>query len=351
LLKIGLVYNLKRIEPLPSVIDQYAEFDDISTINSIAEVLSSVGDVLKVEANEDAYSKLRHERPDIVFNIAEGLKGESRESYIPSILEMLNIPYTGSGPLTLSIALNKAFSSDLLSSKGIRTPRHCVCNKVDDIRLLEKNYPLVVKPLHEGSSKGVWNSSLVNEEKSLKKMVKNIITSYSQPALVEEFIRGREFTVAMIGNNPPSLLPVVEVRLDRLPVHANKIYSYEAKWIWDTCENPIEIFDCPANLTSAIYEDLKSTVLNTFSILGCRDICRIDVRLNHEGYCYVLDVNPLPGLIKDPRANSCFPKAARMAGFTYDDLIKSILYYALERYGMCDDAYNVGINILSILQR
>ncbi|MCX8191320.1 MAG: hypothetical protein N3F06_00755, partial [Nitrososphaerales archaeon] len=172
MLRIGLTYNLKRdAKALGLAEDYYAEFDDQSTIDAIANALSKVGEVIKIEADEDAYNILRQTRPDIVFNIAEGIRGESRESHIPAMLEMLNIPYTGSGPLTLAITLDKAMTNTILSSKGIRTPKHQVCRNLNDLSHLTIDYPLIVKPLCEGSSKGIWNNALVRNRDELEERV------------------------------------------------------------------------------------------------------------------------------------------------------------------------------------
>jgi D-alanine-D-alanine ligase len=201
---------------------------------------------------------------------------------------------------------------------------------------LRKNlrFPLIVKPLAEGSSKGVRNDSLVKDEDSLRRKVSWLIETYKQPALVEEFLPGREFTVGLIGNEKPVVLPIVEILVDKLPEGANPIYSYEAKWVWDTPSKPLEIFQCPGNLSRELEERIKRIAVKTFKVLNCRDLCRIDMRLDENGMPHVLEVNPLPGLIPDPRAHSCLPEAARAAGFTYDQLICTILWQALKRYGM-----------------
>ncbi|MEM2961090.1 MAG: ATP-grasp domain-containing protein, partial [Candidatus Bathyarchaeia archaeon] len=267
---------------------------------------------------------------DIVFNIAEGLRGESRESHIPVILEMLGIPYTGSGPATLAICLDKALTHKVLSAHGIPSPRFHVFKRTDGVLSDELNFPLVVKPLAEGSSKGVRSSSLVKDEQSLKRQVSWVIENYNQPAIVEEFLPGREFTVGLIGNEEPIVLPIVEIQLDKLP-NAALIYSYEAKWIWDTPENPLDIFKCPAEIPLDLEDGIKNIAIKAFKVLNCRDVCRIDMRLDDEGVPKILEVNPLPGLIPNPEAHSCLPEAAREAGFTYDQLICTILWQALKR--------------------
>jgi len=335
-LRVGLTYNLRK-SAIPSGLpdDYYAEFDEESTVNAIAEALKRAGcSVLPIEADENAYGTLRNTRPDIVFNIAEGLRGESRESHVPVILEMLGIPYTGSGPLTLAIALDKMLTQEILHYKGVLTPRHQVLT-APEYRLSPRlRFPLIVKPIHEGSSKGIRNDSVVSNEGKLREKVAYIVKNYEQPALVEEFIDGREFTVGLLGNKNPMVLPIVEITFEGLPDGANKIYSYEAKWIWDTPEKPLDMFQCPAQVPRELSERIGRVALRVFRILGCRDVCRIDVRVDESGTPYILEVNPLPGMIPDPRAHSCLPEAARAAGFTYDQLICTILYHALERYGM-----------------
>ncbi|MEM4653124.1 MAG: ATP-grasp domain-containing protein [Candidatus Nezhaarchaeales archaeon] len=335
-LRVGLTYNLRRKvedDSLPE--DYYVEYDDESTVDAIASALRKGGcKVIKIEANEEAYIKLRRCRPDIVFNIAEGLRGESRESHIPAMLEMLGIPYTGSSPSTLAICLDKALTHKVLSAYGVPSPKFQVFKRPDEKLSEELEFPLVVKPLLEGSSKGIRSCSLVRNEQSLRKQVSWVIETYRQPAIVEEFMPGREFTVGLIGNEEPVVLPIVEIHLERLPNGASPIYSYEAKWVWDTPEKPLDIFECPARISSDLKKEMEEVAIKTFKVLNCRDLCRIDMRLDKDGVPRVLEVNPLPGLIPDPRAHSCLPEAARAAGFTYDELICTILWQALKRYGM-----------------
>ncbi|MEM2273317.1 MAG: ATP-grasp domain-containing protein, partial [Candidatus Bathyarchaeia archaeon] len=335
-LRVGLTYNLRRKvedEDLPE--DFYIEFDEESTVNAIASALEKGGcKVIKIEADENSYLKLRKYKPDIVFNIAEGLRGEGRESHIPAILEMLGIPYTGSGPSTLAICLDKALTHKVLSSYNIPSPKFQVFKREDEKLSSELDFPLVVKPLLEGSSKGIRSSSLVRDEKSLIRQVSWLIKTYNQPAIVEEFMPGREFTVGLIGNEEPIVLPIVEICLEKLPNGASPIYSYEAKWVWDMPEKPLDIFECPAEIPPDLEEEIRETAIKTFKVLNCRDVCRIDIRLDEEGIPRVLEVNPLPGLIPDPEAHSCLPEAARAAGFTYDELICTILWQALKRYGL-----------------
>ncbi len=336
-LRVGLTYNLRRQskadEGLPE--DFFIEFDDITTVDAIATALRKGGcNVTEIEADEEAYGKLKKIRPDIVFNIAEGLRGESRESQIPAMLEMLGIPYTGSGPLTLAISLDKALTHQVLSVNGVPSPCFQVFTKADEKRHEELEFPLVVKPLLEGSSKGIRSSSLVKDEQSLRKQLSWVTETYKQPAVAEKFLSGREFTVGLIGNEAPTVLPMVEIMLEKLPPEASPIYSYEAKWIWDVPEKPLNIFRCPAEIPQSLENEIRALAAKTFKVLGCRDLCRIDMRLDEDERPHVLEVNPLPGLIPDPDAHSCLPEAAAVAGFTYDQLICTVLWQALKRHGM-----------------
>lgn len=336
-LKVGLTYNLKRQpgaeEGLPE--DFYAEFDDEETVNAIAEALRRGGcKVTKIEADEGAYGKLRRLKPDAVFNISEGLRGESRESHIPAMLEMLRIPYTGSGPLTLAIALNKALTHQLLSAHGVPSPSFQVFERAEEGVDEKLRFPLVVKPLSEGSSKGIRGSSLVKDEESLRRQISWVIKTYHQPAIVEEFLPGRELTIGLIGNEEPLVLPIVEILLDRLPRGASPLYSYEAKWVWDVPEKPLDVHRCPADVPKSLEEEIRLVATKTFKALNCRDVCRIDMRLDENDEPRVLEVNPLPGLMPNPDAHSCLPEAARAAGFTYDQLICTILWQALKRYDL-----------------
>lgn len=336
-LRVGLTYNLKRQpapdEGLPE--DFFIEFDDEETVDAIAEALTKGGcKVAKIEADEEAYSKLRKLEPQIVFNIAEGLRGESRESHIPAMLEMLGIPYTGSGPLALAVSLDKAWTHQFLSVNGVPSPFFQVFTKPSEKIDGKLELPAVVKPLAEGSSKGVRSSSLVRDEQSLRKQVSWVIETYNQPAIVEKFLPGREFTVGLIGNDAPTVLPIVELLLNRLPKGASPLYSYEAKWVWDVPEKPLDIFRCPADISRRLEKEIKQIAVKTFKSLNCRDVCRIDMRLDENDILHVLEVNPLPGLIPNPDAHSCLPEAARAAGYTYDQLICTILWQALKRYNL-----------------
>jgi len=313
--------------------DLYAEWDSRKTIEAVRDALSEIHDVVLVEADEFAFERLRGLRPDIVFNIAEGMRGVSREAQIPAMLEFLQIPYTGSDPLTLAICLDKSRAKEILAYSDIPTPRFAVVDDPKRVNGAASHLPCVVKPLHEGSSKGIYNSSVVRTRKELEEQVAFVLDAYNQPALVEEFLSGREFTVAMLGNDDTlTVLPIVEIKFDSLPGDVNPIYSFEAKWIWDRSDAPLKIFECPANIPPGLRNEIEGMCRRAYSVLRCRDWCRIDVRLDSSGRPQILELNPLPGILPKPEDNSCFPKAARAAGLSYNYLIQTVLAIAARRY-------------------
>jgi len=321
--------------------DTFAEWDSIETIEAVRNALASHPEVECeiVEAiPEIALPRLMVRKYDIVFNIAEGMRGAAREAQFPAVMEMLGIPYTGSGPLTLAIALDKARTKEVLSYQGIPVARFTTSEDTAATlaKLLpETGYPVVVKPLSEGSSKGVKNSSFVKNDEELRAEIRRIGSDYNQPAIIEEFLPGREFTVAVLGNGKDArVLPIVEIQLSELPPEANGIYSYEAKWIYDVRDNPLDIFSCPADLAPELQKEIEETVLATYRVLDCKDWSRIDVRLDRNGKPNIIEVNPLPGILPKIEDNSCFPKAARTAGMNYNETMLAVLSAGCERYGI-----------------
>ncbi len=340
-MRVGLTYNMKRgdteeaQEPPGSFrADVQAEWDAPETIAAVQSALEERHEVILVDAGEDAYTVLQKTRPDIVFNIAEGVSGPCREGYVPSILEHLKIPYTASDPLTLNICLDKSRTKEILAYYGLPTSRFRVVSD-HNFSFNSLHYPLMVKPLYEGSSIGIRNESLVRTRQEMRERVSWLLSEYGEPALVEEFLPGREFTAAILGNGSGArVLPIVEILFDSLPEGVNPIYSYEAKWIWDQSSNPLKIFECPARLSQELRDEIENICLRAYNVLRCRDWCRIDLRLDAAGRPNILELNPLPGILPHPEDNSCFPKAARAAGMSYSQLINSVLDIACKRCGL-----------------
>jgi D-alanine-D-alanine ligase len=288
-----------------------------------------------IEANEFAFERFRNVKPQIVFNVAECANGTSREAQIPAILDMLQIPYTGSDPLTLTTCLDKARTKEILAYHNIPTARFLHVDSLDELKNFNLKFPVMIKPVAEGSSKGIFNSSFIKDRTELEVRLKENLEVYNQPFLVEEFLPGREFTVAIMGNNSDTeVLPIVEINFNELPDGLVPIYSFEAKWIADTKENPLDIFTCPAKIDFILEEKIKKVALDTYKVLRCRDWSRIDIRLDADGEPNVIEINPLPGILPTPEDNSCYPKAARAKGLSYPEMINKVLFTAAKRYNL-----------------
>jgi D-alanine-D-alanine ligase len=289
-------------------------------------------------ARDDFPERLRAERPDIVFNIAEGLRGPTREAHVPAICEFYGIPYSGSDPFTLALCLDKARTKEILRANGVPTADWALARGAGDVERIAArgwSYPLFAKPVHEGSSKGITERNLAADVDALRAIVAELLERYDQPVLVETFLPGAEFTCGVLGNGSSArVLPIVGMNFDSLPAGALPIYGFEAKWLWDRPENPLDIFSCPARVPAELRDEIEDVVLRAYSVLGCRDWSRVDVRLDAAGRANVVEVNPLPGILPDPADNSCLPKAARAAGLDYDALIGAALAAAAARQGV-----------------
>lgn len=329
-LTVGLLYNLGKNEPPADgdPPDAHAELDGEQTVASVAEALRWAGhDVVPIESSCNIWEKLQAQPLDIAFNMTEGVRGGSRESQVPAILEMLGIPYTGSNVLTLAVSLDKSTSKKLFTYHGVPTPRFRVVppGKRADLRGLR--FPLFVKPGHEGSSMGISPASVCRDRQALDEQVTRLHRLYRQEALVEEYVEGREFTVGFVGNEEPLALPIMEINFGLCPPEHGAVYSYRFKTEWDADG----YYLCPAPVGEDLATLLRQTALNAFRALGCLDVGRVDIRLGRDGLPQVLEVNPLPGLTP---AFSDLPRVALAAGISYERLVNLILDAALERYGL-----------------
>jgi D-alanine-D-alanine ligase len=317
----------------------YAEWDSPETVAAVERALSALGDVVRLEATPEFPQRLREARPDIVFNMAEGFTGQNREAHVPAICEFYGIPYSGSDPFTLSLALNKARAKQMLDHYDIPTAPFALVESLSEARAVKKagllKYPIFAKPVQEGSSKGITERNYIRAGDELLPCVAELLDSYEQPVLLEEFLPGAEFTCGVIGNGREArVLPIVGIRFDALPEGALPIYGFEAKWVWDRPERPLQMFECPARVDDELRARIERVTLRAYHALGCRDWSRIDVRLDAEGVPNIVELNPLPGILPNPEDNSCLPKAAAAAGIGYDELIQSCLLAAAKRQGV-----------------
>lgn len=321
---------------------EYKEVEeDLTEVgNAVKRVLEAAGHkAIFFDVNEKTFEELRKSDIDMAFNVCERFNGSSLfEPHIASMLELLNIPYTGSGPLTLATCINKVRVKEILMHHGILTPNYQVFysrnKKIDP----ELKFPLIVKPVCMDNSIGITADAVVNNEEELRSKVSYILRTYDQPALVEEFIDGKEITVGVLGNGRnSSILPISEVSFKNWPEDESKVYSYEAKWLKDSDEWKGVSIDCPANVPKYQEYRIKRTALQVYNVLGCRDYGRIDFRLSKDGVPYVLEMNPNPGIspfISEGEQPDLIPFASQKAGLSYDELIMKIFNEALERNNM-----------------
>ncbi len=331
--------------------DVFAEGDTPETIAAVRAALESAGRrTTGLEADEALPGALAKLRPDLVFNMAEGLWGDLRESYVPLVCERMGLPYTGSDGLTLALCLNKARTKEFLAYHRVPTPTFRLYHPGIPARVNGASLPAIVKPTSEGSSKGIFDDSVVETPEAAEARIREKLDRYNQPVLLEQFLDGPEFTVAVWGNGPEAeALPLVGIDYARLPAGARPIYSYEAKWIWDTRQDPLAIFQCPAPVSPRLARAVAKVALAAYRALGVRDWCRVDVRCDREERPFVLELNPLPGILPDPADNSCFPKAARTAGYDFPAMVNRVVDIAARRWGISPTG--VGVESPAVFER
>jgi D-alanine-D-alanine ligase len=323
-LRIGFTYNIKRVDTKGGN-DSEAEYDAPETIDCIREALESYGHVVvMLEATPDLPRQFMDTPVDLVFNIAEGVAGRNREAAVPALCELMGIPYTGSDAATLSIALDKALSKRVLRQHGVLTAEFQVMETGRERLSPKLKFPLIVKPNHEGSSKGVSaHASVVDDEEGLRAVVRELLERYRQPALVEDYISGREFTVGCLGDKRPRVLPPMEI-LFKDKNNPRPVYDFQIKQEWEKHV----YYECPAKVTPAELKAIERVTRETFIALDCRDVARIDLRMNARGEIYVIEVNPLPGLTPN-YSDLCL--IATAANIDYRSLIGEILAGGLKR--------------------
>jgi D-alanine-D-alanine ligase len=329
-MRVGLSYDLKEAIPQRPDIpeDALEEYDLPETIIALVAAIESLGhSIVRLGGGKELINNILRQQVDIVFNIAEGLGNyRSREAQVPAILEMLDIPYSGSDPQCLAICLDKPLSKKLVSAAGIRTPTWHVINNNHELNEITEDdilFPVFIKPTHEGSSMGIDSVSKINDLTELEKKVVNMLERYQQPVLVEEFISGDDITVGIIGNSPPKIMGIMRVMPRKRS--SQFVYSLEIKRNW---EHLVE-YECPAKLGERVLEKIEDYSLEVYQILGCRDFARIDFKLGPGVEPYFLEINPLPGL--NPNSGD-LPIMAYKMGWTYEELIATVLNAAMGRH-------------------
>lgn len=335
--RVALAYNLIHEESLENApVDSIAELDSPETVAAVKKALEEGGhSVVPVEADEAAFEAFRCLRGkiDIVFNISEGIRGEARESFVPAILEMLGIPYTGSGPLCLAACLDKAHAKKILAFHKIPTPLWQVFTRPGGDIDQRLRFPLIVKLASEGSSMGLTYDSVVQDARAADREIQRLFRDYAGPVLVEEFVGGPEYGFPIVGNDPPILLPIIQIHY-----HGPQPISIF------TPDSELEIFrkigyeipdgnavnECPARIEPALEASLRDLALRSYQALGCLDWCRLEIRLDLKGNPFVIELNPIAGI--DPSYR--FAQSALKAGWSFAALINRILDSAMARYGL-----------------
>ena len=323
-MNIGLVYDLRNeylAEGHPE--EAVAEFDSESTIAALADAIRACGHEVDLIGRGRTLARRLSEgvRWDLVFTIAEGLDGRSREAQVPALLEMYGIPYTFSDPLACAVTLDKAVAKRLVLSHDLPTPRFCLVSRAADLDNVRLEYPLFVKPVAEGTGKGIDRLSRVEHAEALREAVLPVLDRFRQPVLVEEYLPGREFTTGILGTGPDArVLGTMEIRV--LANASAADYTFDVKEKCESCVSYTPLDHGP------LREAVEALALNAYRALDCRDTGRVDVRLDRDARPAFMELNPLPGLHP---THSDLPMIATQEGMGYNELIDSIIASALRR--------------------
>lgn len=332
--KVVLLYNLlERLEKGEDK-DLVAEAAVIGEIGPVETAIRSLGHQCFVMGLKDEvytiFHWLQEIGPDVVFNLCESVYDDTRmEMNIPALLDLMYIPYTGSPPLTLGLCQDKAKVKGILLSQGVRTPRYQVFQRLP--KGLEEvciTLPAIVKPIHEDGSLGITRDSVVYEMEGLERQIRYVLEVYRQPALVEEYIDGREMNVGLIElNGKLETLPISEIDYSEFPAGMAKICGYDAKWDPKSIEYQKSKPVCPAPVEPNLKRELESVAKEVYRLFECRDYARVDLRVDHEGRPYVIEVNPNP----DISPESGMARAINADGMTYAEFVQGVVEKALRR--------------------
>ncbi|HLR35553.1 MAG TPA: ATP-grasp domain-containing protein [Tissierellales bacterium] len=327
-MKIGIITDKPRAEFLPTEEGLLEDKQKRKTVKQLKETISKKYDCINLVFDDNAIKRLKGEKVDLVFNLCNGIRGNSRLSQLPAMLESAGIPYTSSSPLGHGLAQDKIYSGLIFKKLGIPTPNFIYVYNIDEIKDLEFNFPVLVKPKNEGSSRGIHEDSLVFNKESLIKIIGEQLKTYNPPIMITKYIEGKEFTVGVMGNSDNiSVLPILEIDFSNIPNHLNKFYSFEVKVHYGEQTK----YYVPARIKKETENNIKKMAVKAYKALNMRDYARIDFRLNEDNIPYVLEINSLPGLMK---GHSDLCKMAGAAGLNYDGLVMKIVNNAVKRYGL-----------------
>ncbi len=337
----GPVYDLPGqnidIESVPNAIDmsEYGVLDEVRSVERALAPLEHNTKIVPVALDiNKLIDELRANRPDIIFNLCESVDGDpTQEMNIAGLFELLKIPYTGARAYTLCLALNKPLVKAILNQHKIPTAKHFVTS-TGSFHLNGHKFPMIVKPSREDASIGIANESVVTNEADLRRRIEYVLDEHKQPALVEEFIDGREINVSVVGNDELITFPISEIDFTGLPDDYPKIISYNSKWMYKTVEFENTKAVCPAqNLSGSEIEAIQETAKKVYRLLGATDYARVDMRLK-DGVPYVLELNPNPDIASDVPEDTGFTRSAKAHGWDYSYLIQQIIKFSLKRWGV-----------------
>ncbi len=330
--RIALVYNVKTKAPSDPGYELESEFDSPQTIAAIGDAIRGNGyDLTPVEMGRNMVEELSRARTDIVFNIAEGFQHRTRESQVPAICDLLGIEHTGGDATCLAVTLDKEITNKLMAAEGIRVPRSRVIRKLSQLPRLNLDFPIIAKPVFEGTSKGIYENSVASDLAELKRVIDRLGAALAAGILCEEYIPGREFTVGVLGTESLRILGPSEIVFKNRGAKSPRypVYSFEAKQAPNPIDNEFFEIRCPADIRPQLDLAIRTFARRCFRIVQCRDVARIDFRVTDDDEIYFIEINPLPGLSP---GFSDLTILAEKSGLPYADLIGSILKPAVRRW-------------------
>lgn len=340
LLKVAIVYNKRHFKKTEEKIYRTHPQMKGKTLQTIKKAIQGKGyNTVLLEGDDTLIDNLRKEKVDLVFNLSVGIRGESKQSFVPTLLDFLQIPYTGSAVLANMIAIDKSITKQIIMNMGIPTPHYRVIKNTTMKLSPTLKFPLIVKPLREGSSRGIYKDSVVDTERKLWSAVRRIFNRFNQPALVEEFIKGRELTMGIVGDKNPIFLAILETKTVSSELSSgNKLFTIDLK----TDEGYRTDRTVVANLSKEQTINIQNLSIKAYRALRCRDYVRIDFMLDDNNIPWLIEVNSMPGLFMN---YSGFVETAKKAGILYPNLIEKILDSAIERYPILQRRINNNQNV------
>lgn len=326
--KVGVAFN--TYEPFIYRLEKVSEDSLVGVAEIVCETLNQAGvEAVVVPLQRSMFTflrRLKESNVEVVINLCEGFFGNPQwEANVAAVMEMLHIPFTGNGSRTLALCQDKHQAKAVLNSFNLPVAASQLITSAEE--MVDLKFPVIVKPNSEDASVGVHPESVVYDQEALVARVEKIVSTYNQPAIVEEYIEGREFNVAVMEDGEPRALPVSEIDFSTMPEGYPHICSYEAKWHPDHILYKTTVPVCPARLNKTLSGKLQELAVTAFKVMGCRDYARVDLRMNGDGDVFILEVNPNPDISLD----AGYARALKAAGIEYADFWKLMVNNARQR--------------------